>query len=246
VEAHGLDPDVPWAGQTEEESGFVIVYLIDEHRVLARFLLVETPRPEAEGAVVALRRMGIEMGVLTGDRSGPADRVGDRLALPVQAELLPEDKLRALVAARQDGLTVGMVGDGINDAPVLAAADVGFAMGSATDLARQAGNVHLISDRLDRVPLAVAIARHGLRRIRLNLAWAFGYNGVGITLAAVGLLSPVFAALAMFLSSLTVVLISRGAGRVSPASLGLAGADADSIGASPAGSELARPVALGS
>ena len=87
-------------------------------------------------------------------------------------------------------------------------------MGSAADLAKQAGNVHLIADRVDRVPLTLAIARHAMLRIRLNLAWAFSYNTIGITLAAVGWLTPVFAASAMFFSSLIVVGISRGAGSV--------------------------------
>jgi cation transport ATPase len=94
-------------------------------------------------------------------------------------------------------------------------------MGSAADLARQAGNVHLIADRVDRLPLLLGISRHAMRRVRLNLGWAFGYNTIGITLAALGWLTPIFAASAMFVSGLVVVAISRGAGNVARENLGL-------------------------
>jgi len=191
-----------------------VVYLVDTRRVLARFVLTERPRREAAEAIRALERMGVETAMLSGDRPAAAERLGRELGLAARGGLLPQDKLAALREARAGGARVAMVGDGINDAPVLAAADLGIAVGSATDLARHAGNVRLIADRLDRVPMTLAIARHCLRRIRLNLAWAFAYNIVGIGLAAAGLLDPIFAALAMFGSSLTVVMVSRGAGRV--------------------------------
>jgi cation-transporting P-type ATPase A/B len=94
-------------------------------------------------------------------------------------------------------------------------------MGSASDLARQAGHVHLIHDRLDLVPITIALARDAMRRVRLNLAWAFGYNGIGLTLAALGLLTPIFAASTMIVSSLVIIGISKGAGRVDARRLGL-------------------------
>jgi Cu2+-exporting ATPase len=217
-------------GAAEDADEATIVHLMDETAILATFHFAENPRADAGAAIAALRRLGAEVEVLTGDRSGPARRLGHSLDVQVTAGLLPEDKLARLEAARSEtarrpgraaGATVAMVGDGLNDAPVLAAADVGFAMGSASDLARQAGHVHLIHDRLDRVPITIALARDAMRRVRLNLAWAFGYNGIGLTLAAMGLLTPIFAASTMIVSSLVIIGVSKGAGRVDARRLGL-------------------------
>jgi Cu+-exporting ATPase len=203
-------------GNAETVEG-IAVYLFDGEKILAAIELAEELRPDAGQAVSTVTNLGIAVEILTGDRAAPAARIGRLLGIPVSGELLPGDKLARLTAARENGACVAMVGDGINDGPVLAAADVGIATGSATDLARQAGNVRLIGDRLDRVPLTLAISRDCMRRIRFNLAWAFGYNGIGITLAALGLLSPIFAASAMFVSSLVIVMVSRRAGCVEQA-----------------------------
>jgi Cu+-exporting ATPase len=205
------------AGGETSDSETTVIYLMDEHRVLACLHVAETLRPDATATIASLRDSGVEVSVLTGDQAGPAHRLARSLDVPVDAALLPADKLdrlrdaRARASGKRRG--VAMVGDGINDAPVLAAADVGFAMGSASDLAKQAGNVRLIFDRLDGVPIALATARSCMRRVRWSLGWAFGYNGIGLTLATMGLLTPIFAASAMFVSSVVVVAISRGAGR---------------------------------
>jgi len=214
VERSGL---AETAGSETLDGETTVIYLMDERRVLASLHVAETLRPDAAAALASLRNSGVEVSVLTGDQAGPARRLARSLDVAVDAALLPADKLdrlrdaRARASGKRRG--VAMVGDGINDAPVLAAADVGFAMGSASDLAKQAGNVRLIFDRLDGVPIALATARSCMRRVRWSLGWAFGYNGIGLTLATMGLLTPIFAASAMFVSSVVVVAISRGAGR---------------------------------
>jgi len=191
------------------------VLLMDQSQVLARFSLEEALRPEAVTAVERLRASGLELGILSGDRASAARKVGDLLGIVGRGDLLPKDKVTALAEGRRSARGgVAMVGDGINDAPVLAAADVGIALGSASELARRSGNVRLLGDDLGRVPLLLAIARDTQRRIRANLAWAFGFNSTGILLAAAGLLNPVFSALAMVSSSLIVVWISSRAGLV--------------------------------
>ncbi len=208
------------------------VHLIDDAGLVATLHFGERVRAEASSAVAALRRLGAGVEALSGDRAGPSERVAGGLGIPIAAGLLPGEKLARLEAARRAGPArrrppvIAMVGDGINDAPILAAADVGFAMGSAADLARRAGPIHLIHDRLDRVPLTIALARHAVGRVRLNLLWAFGYNGIGLTLAACGLLTPIFAASTMIVSSLVIIALSKGAGRVDARALGLATPDA--------------------
>ncbi len=191
------------------------IFLIDEERILARFELAEQLRHGAAHAASELQDMGVEVRILSGDRSRPTRRAAEQLGVAAESDLLPEEKVRHLTDARHTGARAAMVGDGLNDAPVLAAADVGVALGSASDLARRSGNVRLTSDRLERVPELLHIARDVRRRIRTNLIWAFSFNSVGIALAAAGLLTPVFAAAAMVLSSLTVVRISSRAGRLS-------------------------------
>ncbi len=143
--------------------------------------------------------------LLSGDRAEVARAVAGSVGIPtVEAPCTPEQKLERMRQAA-DGRLTGMVGDGINDAPALSAAEVGIALGAGTDLARQAGNVVLLSDRLTQVPWLIALSRRTRRIIVQNLAWAFGYNAVALGAAAAGLLHPLLAALAMVVSSMTVL-----------------------------------------
>jgi heavy metal translocating P-type ATPase len=174
-------------------------------RVRGVFLLREQLRPEAEGAVTALKKQGLAVRVLTGDHSGRGARLADLLGVPVEEGLLPEEKAQAVVRLRQEHGDVAMVGDGINDAPALAASDVGIALGCGADVSRDCAQVCLLGDDLNRLVWGIGLGERTVRTIRINLLWAFAYNVVGIGLALAGLLNPVLAALAMVLSSLLVV-----------------------------------------
>jgi Cu+-exporting ATPase len=175
-------------------------------RLMAMMAFADTPRASARQAVAKLSEMGIRSIMLTGDNRGSANAVAASLGLTeVVAEVLPEDKARIVAELKERYGQVAMVGDGVNDAPALARADLGIAMGSGTDVAIEAAGVTLM--RSD--PLAVAdaldIARRTQAKIRQNLFWAFIYNVAGIPLAALGLLSPVIAGAAMAFSSVSVV-----------------------------------------
>jgi Cu+-exporting ATPase len=167
----------------------------------------DQPRPESAAAIRTLQEMGLDTAMLTGDNAGAASAVAKELGIApadVHANVLPGDKgdvVRRLGAKGR----VAMVGDGINDAPALAAADVGIAMGSGTDVAMQTAGVTLMRPDPRLLPAAIDISRRTTRKIRQNLFWAFIYNLVGIPLAAAGLLDPVFAGAAMAFSSVSVV-----------------------------------------
>ena len=175
-------------------------------RPLGLLAFADAPRPTAREAVATLRRAGIEVVLLTGDSRGAAAAVAAALGIDrVAAEILPEGKADQVVALRRQGDVVAMVGDGINDAPALAAADVGIAMGTGTDVAMHTAGITLMRSDPALVPQALDIARRTHRTIRQGLFWAFAYNVIGIPLAAFGLLSPVVAGAAMALSSVSVV-----------------------------------------
>ena len=182
----------------------------------ARFDFIDALRPSAQLAIQALHNMGLKTVLLTGDRAEVARAVAAQIGIDqVEARLLPEQKLDHLREAQRAGALVGMVGDGINDAPALAQADIGFALGSGTDIAISAAAVTVMHGDLLGVARAIELSRATLRTIRQNLGFAFGYNLLGVPLAAgvlypwTGwLLPPLFAAAAMSLSSVSVVLNS--------------------------------------
>jgi Cu+-exporting ATPase len=153
-----------------------------------------------------LRQLGLTSLLLTGDNAQAAERIaGDLKITDWRADLLPGDKIAAIEAERKAGRHIAMVGDGINDAPALAAADLGIAMANGTDAAVATAGIVLMRSDLRLVPAAIDLARTTGRKIRQNLLWAFLFNALGIPLAAFGLLNPMIAGLAMALSSVFVV-----------------------------------------
>ncbi|HEX9185149.1 MAG TPA: heavy metal translocating P-type ATPase [Burkholderiales bacterium] len=174
--------------------------------VLALLGIGDELKPEAAQAVAELARRNVQSVMISGDSRVVAEAIAARVGITqVRAEVLPEDKAHEVEALRASHGTVAMVGDGINDAPALAAADIGFAMGSGTDAAMHASGVTLMRGDPRLVAAAIDISRRTYAKIRQNLFWAFFYNVVGIPLAALGLLSPVVAGAAMALSSVSVV-----------------------------------------
>jgi Cu2+-exporting ATPase len=176
---------------------------------LARFTLREQPRPESGATLRRLGDMGLRLQVLSGDAESAVQRFTALLDVPLEAmagRLLPEDKLARIRTLQQQGRKVAMVGDGINDAPVLGGADVSIAASDGAALARQSADLVLLNPSLQRVGDAIALARRTRRIVRQNLAWAIGYNLLAVPIAALGYIQPWAAALAMVVSSLTVTL----------------------------------------
>jgi P-type Cu+ transporter len=168
--------------------------------------IADVNKPEAAAAVKKLKKMGLDVWLITGDNSAAAERAAREAGIDhVMAEVLPDQKVKQIRELQAGGKRVAMVGDGINDAPALAQADLGIAMGTGSDIALEAGQITLMRGDLNGVAEAMELARRTMRVIRQNLFWAFAYNTIGIPVAALGLLSPMLASAAMALSSITVV-----------------------------------------
>lgn len=216
MEQAGVDLD-EWAAKADElaAQGKTPLYFADEQdrKLLGVIAVADTPKPSSKDAVTAFKELGLEVVMLTGDNKRTAHAIGRELGVTsVLAEVLPQDKERKIASLQAEGKKVAMVGDGINDAPALARAEVGLAIGAGTDVAIESADIVLMKSDLLDVAAAVELSRATIRNIRQNLFWAFFYNSLGIPLAA-GVfyaaldwqLNPMFAAAAMSLSSVTVV-----------------------------------------
>lgn len=187
------------------KNGEIVVYVSDGKNCIGFLSFRQKIRKEAKLAIDVLKKMGIKVEVLTGDTEYFANVIKKELGIDVRANLLPEDKLNIIKQEKSSGKVVAMVGDGINDAPALSMADIGIAMGCGTDLTRESANISLISDDLRKIPLLIILSKKVKRVIYSNMFWAFIYNIIGIGFAITGHLTPIFAALAMVLSSVFVI-----------------------------------------
>jgi len=165
----------------------------------------EEPREEVAGVISTLRNLKIDIFVITGDNKYAGWAVSKNLGIEVKSELLPEDKVSEVKSFKDKNGLTAMVGDGINDAPALNAADVGIALGCGTDITRESADVSLVGDDLKKIPWVLLLGRKTRRKIKENLFWAFLYNTIGIGLAVSGTLQPVIASVAMIVSSLFVL-----------------------------------------
>lgn len=211
-----LAPLLPRAEGLQAEGHTVswLASLGETPRLIGLLAFGDALKPEAAQAVNALHAQGLRTALVSGDNRGAAERVARALGIDeLRAEVLPEDKARIVAELRASGSVVAMVGDGINDAPALAAADVGLAMATGTEVAMAAAGITLMRGNPALVADAIAVSRKTYAKIRQNLFWAFVYNMVGIPLAALGLLNPMIAGAAMALSSVSVLgnalLLSR-------------------------------------
>ncbi|MEY4064185.1 MAG: hypothetical protein RIR26_393 [Pseudomonadota bacterium] len=204
-----------------ESEGRTVSFVANsaENRALGLIAFSDTLKPEARNAVEKLHSLGIKTVMLTGDNRSSAQLVARELGInEVMAEVLPQDKSIAIESLKARGEIVAMVGDGINDAPALASAHVGFAMSTGTDVAMHSAGITLMRGNPLLIPDAIAISRNTYRKIKQNLFWAFIYNIVGLPLAALGYLSPIIAGAAMAFSSVSVVTNALLLKRWTPAS----------------------------
>jgi len=200
-----IGPLEPRIGELEGAGRTVAVVAVDG-TVAGLLGFFDEVKPNARRAVEALRRLGLRVVMLTGDNARAAAAVAARVGITeYRAGVRPEEKLAFVRELQAQGLTVAMAGDGINDAPALAQANVGIAMSTGTDVAIETGDITLLHGDVAKIAEAIALSRETLTTIRQNLVWAFGYNVVALPVAALGLLNPVFAGAAMALSSVSVM-----------------------------------------
>ncbi len=192
-----------------EHEGKTAMLVGQDGRLVGIVAVADTLKPEAQEAVAALKDIKVEVVLLTGDNQRTANAIAGQLGIArVIAEVLPSDKAAVIKDLQAKGRVVAMVGDGVNDAPALAAADIGIAIGSGSDVAKETGGIILVKNDVRDVVAGIRLSRATMRKIKQNLFWAFVYNSIGVPVAAVGLLNPIIAAAAMALSSLSVIVNS--------------------------------------
>jgi Cu+-exporting ATPase len=191
------------------DQGQTPVYMAINGKEAALFAIADNPRPEAAAAIQRLHELGIKTMMVTGDTERTAYYIADRVGIvDVVANAKPEQKLEIIRQLQEEGHNVGMIGDGINDAPALAAANVGFAVGSGTDIAIESADLTLVQGDIGKVTDTIELSAFTIRVIKQNLFWAFGYNTIAIPVAALGKLNPMIASAAMALSSVSVIVNS--------------------------------------
>ena len=202
-----IEPLRPQRDRLESE-GKTLAFVACDGRAIGLLAWADLPKPTSRQAVTELRRTGLEVYMISGDSSLTAAAIAQQVGIQpdhVMAPILPEGKAEAIASLQRSGHVVAMVGDGINDAPALAQADLGIALGTGTDVAIETGQIVLVSGDLLGVVRAIRLSRATLAKIRQNLFWAFFYNIATIPLAAFGVLHPIVAAAAMAASSVSVV-----------------------------------------
>ena len=210
LSGEGIDPAPAESTMVRLESEGKTAMLVAAGGRLAGVIAVaDTLKPEAKEAVAELKGERVEVIMLTGDNRRTAEAIARELGISrVIAEVLPPDKAKIIQDLQKEGKAVAMVGDGVNDAPALATAQIGIAIGSGSDVAKETGGIILVRDDVRDVVAAIRLSRATMRKIKQNLFWAFVYNSLGIPVAALGFLNPIIAAAAMALSSLSVIVNS--------------------------------------
>ena len=215
-----LDADLAAAKQSAEAAGRTPIVVGLDGAIAGLVVVADTVKPTSAAAIASLRELGLRPLLLTGDNRAAAEAVAAEVgiaAADVIAEVLPEDKVAVVKRLQDEGATVAMVGDGVNDAAALAQADLGLAMGTGTDVAIEASDLTLVRGDLRAAVDAIRLSRRTLGTIKGNLFWAFAYNVAAIPLAAAGLLNPMLAGAAMAFSSVFVVTNSLRLRRFQPA-----------------------------
>ena len=189
-----------------EKEGKTVMFVSFDKNLVSVIAVADAVKPESVEAILMLRNMEIETHMLTGDNSSTAAAIANRVGIDnFFAEAKPEDKAEYIKGLKEKGYVCAMVGDGINDAPALAAADIGIAMSNGTDIAMEAADITLMNGNLLLVPSAIKLSGFTMKKIHQNLFWAFIYNSVGVPFAALGFLNPIIAGAAMAFSSVSVV-----------------------------------------